>query len=158
MSFQPSHNPYSSPMNAPTYAGGPQAARGKLMPVGIALLVVGIFGVLFGTGYFILTLIGLQMNPELEAQRQAMGEEEKVGFYIGYYGMLAWLAFQPVGSLIVSLGSISFLRQKGRGLAMFTAILAVIPCCTSPLCGLGLPFGIWALVVLADPNVKAQMR
>jgi hypothetical protein len=37
---------------------------------------------------------------------------------------------------------------------MTAAILALVPC-TSPCCLAGIPAGIWALVVLAKPEVKA---
>lgn len=37
------------------------------------------------------------------------------------------------------------------------AILAMIPC-VSPCCLLGLPLGIWALIVLLKPEVKAAFQ
>jgi len=37
--------------------------------------------------------------------------------------------------------------------AFLAAILAMIPCVT-PCCFLGLPFGIWAVIVLRKPGVK----
>jgi len=37
------------------------------------------------------------------------------------------------------------------------SIIAMIPC-VSPCCCLGLPFGIWALVVLARPAVKSAFQ
>ena len=40
---------------------------------------------------------------------------------------------------------------------MTATILAMIPC-ISPCCLLGLPVGIWSLVVLLDENVKASFR
>ena len=46
-------------------------------------------------------------------------------------------------------------KLRSRGLAMTAAILAMIPC-FSPCCLLGLPFGIWALVVLSKPEVQSQ--
>jgi len=39
--------------------------------------------------------------------------------------------------------------------AFTAAILAMVPC-LSPCCLLGLPFGIWALVVLNKPEIKSQ--
>ena len=43
-------------------------------------------------------------------------------------------------------------------LAMATAIVAMVPC-TAPCCVLvGMGFGIWALVVLCDANVKSAFR
>ena len=38
---------------------------------------------------------------------------------------------------------------------MTASILAVVPC-VSPCCLVGLPIGIWALVVLSKPEVKSQ--
>ena len=42
-------------------------------------------------------------------------------------------------------------------LAMVVSILALAPC-ISPCCLLGLPFGIWALVVLNKPEVKSAFQ
>ncbi len=47
---------------------------------------------------------------------------------------------------------------QSYGIAMTGAILAVIPCIGSPCCLLGVPFGIWALVVLSDAEVKGAFR
>jgi ABC-type proline/glycine betaine transport system permease subunit len=48
------------------------------------------------------------------------------------------------------------MRQlKGRGLAIAGAILAMIPLFTCCCCVIGLPVGIWALVVLMNAEVKA---
>jgi hypothetical protein len=46
---------------------------------------------------------------------------------------------------------------QSYGLAMTASIVAMIPC-ISPCCILGLPFGIWALVILNRPEVKAAFR
>ena len=39
--------------------------------------------------------------------------------------------------------------------ALTASIVAMVPC-ISPCCVFGLPFGIWALVVLNKPEVKSQ--
>jgi hypothetical protein len=39
--------------------------------------------------------------------------------------------------------------------ALTASIVAMVPC-ISPCCLFGLPFGIWALVVLNKPEVKSQ--
>jgi hypothetical protein len=44
-------------------------------------------------------------------------------------------------------------QMNGWGLSMAGAILAMIPC-LSPCCLLGLPIGIWAILVLIDEEVK----
>jgi hypothetical protein len=42
---------------------------------------------------------------------------------------------------------------KSYGLAMTSSILAMIPC--HVCCMVGLPIGIWALIVLLKPEVKS---
>ena len=41
--------------------------------------------------------------------------------------------------------------------AMAASIIAMIPC-IGPCCLLGIPFGIWSIVVLGDAQVKAAFR
>jgi hypothetical protein len=84
-------------------------------------------------------------------------EAERTGFYIGFYGALIMPIFNLIACAIIIFGGICMVRAKGIGLARTGAILAVIPC-LSPFCILGIPFGIWALIVLADANVKASFR
>src|SRR5262249_48861747 len=49
--------------------------------------------------------------------------------------------------ILIIVGGIKMMGLSGYGLAMTASILAMIPC-TSPCCILGLPFGIWSVVVL----------
>ncbi len=58
-------------------------------------------------------------------------------------------------SVLVLIGAIKMQSLRSFGFAFAAAILAMIPCLT-PCCVLGLPFGIWALVVLNKPEVKSQ--
>jgi hypothetical protein len=59
-------------------------------------------------------------------------------------------------SLLILLGSIQMLRFRSYGLAVTASILAAIPCITcSACCGVGEGIGIWALVVLMNPEVRA---
>jgi hypothetical protein len=58
-------------------------------------------------------------------------------------------------SVVVLIGAVRMLALKSYALAFTVSILSLIPCVT-PCCLLGLPFGIWALVVLSRPDVKSQ--
>jgi hypothetical protein len=60
-------------------------------------------------------------------------------------------------SVFILLGALRMQRLTSHGLAMAAAIVAMIPC-FSPCCLLGLPFGIWALIVLSKPEVKSQFN
>ena len=58
---------------------------------------------------------------------------------------------------IVFLGAVKMKNLQNYGLSMAAAIIAIIPC-FSACCLLELPFGIWALVVLSNAEVKQAFR
>ena len=49
------------------------------------------------------------------------------------------------------------LKVKSYNMALVASVISVIPC-FSACCIVGIPFGIWALVVLNDASVKAAFR
>jgi hypothetical protein len=51
-------------------------------------------------------------------------------------------------------GAIKMLRLQNHGMATVASVAAMLPC--QCCCLFGLPFGIWALVVLNKPEVKLQ--
>jgi len=92
---------------------------------------------------------GANLNPFMPQQPnepQGVKDAKRIGGVIG--GMIG------VGiDILVLSGAISLHRRKNHGLAMAGAIVACIPFC-SPCVALGIPFGIWALVVLNSADVK----
>jgi hypothetical protein len=156
MTWNPQQNPYQpgSQFNSPMGGGPPsQSDRDKLKGPGIGLIVVGGIGLLSMGAYFVLTLIGLFMQPEVMNERENLQGPELVGFYFGFYGFLAAIFFNTIFQILVIAGGFSLIRGKLRGLCMTACIASLIPC-TSGCCIFGIPFGIWGLVVLSDPNVK----
>ena len=68
------------------------------------------------------------------------------------------IVFRVIGILVCIFIFYSALKMKkleNYGLCMGASIVAMIPC-ISPCCLIGLPIGIWALVVLNKPEVKAS--
>jgi hypothetical protein len=62
-----------------------------------------------------------------------------------------------VVAVVILVGAIQMIRVRTWGLALTSAILAMVhvgSCC----CLFGIPFGIWALIVLCDAEVKAAFR
>jgi hypothetical protein len=55
-------------------------------------------------------------------------------------------------SLIVLFGGIQLKRMRSRGFVIFASIFGFLPC--SICCILGIPFGIWTLVVVCNDDVK----
>lgn len=60
-------------------------------------------------------------------------------------------------SSLIFFGGLKMKNLESYGLAMAAAILAIIPFCNPCYC-VGIPGGIWALIVLAKPEVKAAFR
>jgi hypothetical protein len=59
--------------------------------------------------------------------------------------------------LIVLIGAVQMLRLGSYSNAMTSAVVSLIPFC-SPVVLLGLPFGVWALVVLCKARVSAVFK
>ncbi len=74
------------------------------------------------------------------------------GLSSGIFGVATNFVTLAVSALIFW-GASKMKQLENHGLAVLASILAILPC-VSPCCVLGLPFGIWALVVLYRPEVK----
>jgi hypothetical protein len=65
-----------------------------------------------------------------------------------------------IGILVSGLllfGGLKMKSLESYSLVMTVSIIAMIPC-FSPCCLIGLPIGIWALVVLSRPEVKSAFH
>jgi hypothetical protein len=69
------------------------------------------------------------------------------------FGMVLSLIAIVVNGLVI-FGAMKMKRLQLHGLALTIGILSAIPC--QCCCVVGLPVGIWALVVLSRPEVKSQ--
>jgi hypothetical protein len=131
---------------------GRQAAASAVMGPAIALMIVGGLTLVVYVVDIILRLAGVAMfgaaggAPQGDAAN-AMGF--MVGSIVGAIVALCW------GGIVLS-GAVQMLRLRGYGYAMTATIVAMVPC--SACCILGLPFGIWGLVVLMKPEVKDAFR
>jgi hypothetical protein len=134
--------------------GNPQLLPGIFMIItGVVNLLFCLGGGLVGVAYSSMSDAQLreayqQQNPAQRKQLEDAGwgpeDIRKVGIYGGYGGAGLW----GVSSLITIIGGICMCARKARGLAIFAALVTVLPCVTSPCCLLGLPVGIWSLIVL----------
>jgi hypothetical protein len=144
---------------------------GRVVPPAIGLILVAVLNFLLGlylivNGVFTSTLSDEQFehqmsafNPQQKEQMEKAGwsvdsvKKLSVGICVGLGGLAALL------SLLTILGAIGMMSQRWYGLAMFVSVIAAIPCvsCTA-CCGLGEGVGIWALIVLLNPEVRAAFR
>jgi hypothetical protein len=62
-----------------------------------------------------------------------------------------------IASIVIISGAVAMLRLNSYGTARLGAIFALLPIC-SPCIFFGIPLGIWAMVVLLNPEVKAAFK
>jgi len=142
---------FISPVGA---AGGSNAsALQAVKGPAIALIVMASLGI----AVYLLSALahivrGQAMNPQLAnlpPQAQAY-----MRMMVGPLGTLIDLVAVALNGVVL-LGATKMMRLQSYGLAMVACILAMLPvasCC----CLIGLPFGIWGLIVLNKPEVKSQ--
>ncbi|MCA9106942.1 MAG: hypothetical protein KDA83_16090 [Planctomycetales bacterium] len=121
---------------------GPAIALIVAMGIGMAWQLLGLvlnaLGVTLGAAG-----AGAAGDPN-EAMANMVGGT--IGIVIGVIGI-------AIGGFVIY-GSLQMMKCKSYGVSMAATIIAMIPC-FSPCCLLGLPFGIWAIVVLSKPEVKS---
>jgi hypothetical protein len=130
-------------------------AASKVNGPAIFLMVtagIGILGQLLSLLLRVLGVAGAGMgalggsgSPEAERIQQ---------MFAGGLGIVTGLIGLAVG-VVIFLGAMKMKNLQSWGFALTSAILAMIPC-ISPCCCLGLPAGIWAIIVLVDANTKAS--
>ena len=81
-------------------------------------------------------------------------EAERAGRMVGALG--ASVVFIVMNTIVI-VGAYNLHYLKKRWMAMTAAIICCIPCC-SPCVILGIPFGIWALVLLNSQEIKPHFE
>lgn len=119
-----------------------EAIRRLLIPPATALIVVGALALVGSCG-------GVFYRPQVGFQ----GEGAAVR------GAEASAAVSCIGLLMAPLilfGAMQMYQLKGRFWAITAAVVALLPC--NAACCLTMPCGLWALVVLMRPKVKAYFE
>ncbi|HXC16699.1 MAG TPA: hypothetical protein VNV60_04585 [Holophagaceae bacterium] len=111
------------------------------------LQVTAGIGIAFQLLSIVLRMLGMGMAG------MAGGEHTPFAMLAGGAGIVFGIIGIVIGAVIF-MGASKMKNLQSHGFAMAAAIIAMIPC-VSPCCLLGLPIGIWALVVLLKPEVKA---
>mgnify|MGYP001220606244 CR=1 FL=1 len=137
-------------------AVNPQAAQQKVSGPAIFMMVMAILGILgnivnlglsvFGTG-----LMGAAAGSSGGGMSDAQQFELIANLVSGVGGSIIGLVIQG----LILFGSIKMKNLQSYGLSMTAAILSITCNCCCPI---GWGAGIWALVVLADPKVKAAFN
>jgi len=157
----PPPSPYQPPNGDENYhAPGPDltAVRKRVNLAAILLIVVAVLGM----------LVLLWPGQSKDKMRETFVQLESMGFQMGDIdvdSLVDFLAAYTLYSKIFQFLLLGFIiysclkmrRLESWGMSITAAILSVVPC-THACCWLGLPVGIYALVVLYNPEVKAAFR
>jgi hypothetical protein len=130
---------------------GSDASRQVAGPA-TGLLVTGVIGAFFAGIGLIMNIIGMGISPFIRDEipdRYAEFWEGSLGAASSFIGIL-------VAAFII-FASLKMRELRQYELSIAASIIAMIPC-ISPCCILGLPIGIWCLVVLLRPEVKAAFQ
>ncbi|MDA1015192.1 MAG: DUF4339 domain-containing protein [Planctomycetota bacterium] len=122
----------------------------RTTPPAICYYVITGLSIAYWCYYLVSLLIGLKVNQQMFDQRMGPMRDMFVNGTIGA-GIIVGCIL--VVNFLILIGAINLHLTKSYGLAMTGAILSLIPCITSCCIG-GIPIGIWALVVLNDPDVR----
>ena len=93
------------------------------------------------------------LDTGIGAMSSESGEDQALNLLSGGIGIMFNIIGLGVAGFIIY-GALQMKDLKNHNLALFAAIASMVPC-ISPCCFVGLPAGIWALVVLNKPEVKA---
>lgn len=137
----PGENPYSTPTNK---SDDPYGGANRLLIPAICLLLLA--------SLFLIVLLASIPGQVIRISDLDVSTPQGVGELVGGVGTLVvWMAL----TVTIVVGSFSMLRLKGYNSAMTAAIVAIIPIC-SPCFFLGIPFGIWAILLLRKPEIKQR--
>jgi hypothetical protein len=113
----------------------------------IGLLLVGGLGAAFSLLFILQRMLGMAfLSP------RSFGGASDYADYVFGAGFVFWI-FVLVLSGFVLWGGWQMKSMRQWTLAVAASVVTMLPC-LGPCCGLGLPIGVWALVVLLKPEVK----
>ena len=129
----------------PRRRGGRQRAAEAVRPAAIALTIAGGVGLFYAIVNGLLVLGGNKFARLGPAGNAAHDAGQQIGIVCGIGLTFLW-------GIIVPYAGIMMMNLRSYSSVMIGVIFAMLPCNAG--CLLGLPFGIWALVVLNRPEVK----
>ncbi|MCA9599052.1 MAG: hypothetical protein KC776_37335 [Myxococcales bacterium] len=133
--------------------GGHEWAKQQVMGPAIALMVVSGLAFL----WYLFATVMVLFAGGLSVLGAGSGGDAMGGILGGVIGAAMYGVWMIIAG-VAFFGALKMKDLKSYPFAMTSAILALLPCTFYICCILGLPFGIWALIVLMKPEVKAEFR
>ena len=140
----------------PAPVASQSAALAALQGPAIGLLVTGILGAVMGVLGIFGNLLGMSFSKFMPPQAVPGFNPAAFNALLGGTAVVSGLVHIALAGVIIY-GALQMKKLVNYRMAMAASILALVPC-VSPCCMLGLPIGIWALVVLVKPEVKSMFQ
>jgi len=115
-------------------------------------MILGTIGLVCDGSALGMNLLGSAIGNQVEDKNLQLA----LSLFRGTFGLIHSAAGVFIG-LSMLLSGIQMRKLKGYKNAMTSSILAMIPI-VSPCCIVGLPIGIWSVIVLCKPEVKDAFR
>jgi hypothetical protein len=127
--------------------------RQRVNAPSVALMITGIIGGLLSLVMLVINVFGFGLGALIAEEAGADALEM---LFSGGFGAASSLVGLALAGFIIY-GAAKMKDLQAWGVAVAASIVAMIPC-ISPCCVLGLPIGIWCLVILFDQQVKAAFK
>jgi hypothetical protein len=127
------------------------AAQDMVNGPATALIVLAILGFVMQVAGLVMNLLGTSFMPKGQMEQPAWAN------IMSGAGAIVGAVIGIVMSGLVLFGGLKMKKLESYGLVMTCSIISMIPC-VSPCCVIGLPIGIWAVVVLSKPEVKGAFH
>lgn len=156
--------PLPSAAATPVDPGNRAEAVRLVTPPAIGLIVTAALGILlslWGIANGIRVVLNPQARDEQMRQMAAANIPPQLMQFLhastsGWYNILMGFVAVVVGAVIL-MGAIKMMKLQNHTLALIASVLAMLPC-VSGCCCIGLPIGIWALIILFKPEVKSHFQ
>jgi hypothetical protein len=142
-----------------------ERAKSAVMPAAICLIILGVISLLGGiaNAYSYMTFdeqwdmqVKTQTadpNKTAQQKKEIQDQMESLRKPVSYLVLAVGSIGILVAAFIIFAG-VNMMRLKSRGMAVMASILSMVPFFTGCCCVIGIPVGIWALMVLGRPEVK----
>lgn len=130
----------------------------RLGAPGIALIVLGSLIILGSIGDLVFSMRGSgQSMPQIGNPQVDQILRSLEG---GMRGPMAifWALVHTAAGVLILMAGVRLRQARSYSLVMTAAILAMIPCTAGCCCLIGLPIGIWVLMTVKEPTVKAVFK
>ena len=138
----------------PATVGGPDPATRVQQPA-TGLIVTAVVGLILHSAMLLLHLLGIGIVSQVGVPDA--DEQQVFEFFAQATTGVCQSVIGIVVAIVILLGAQKMKQLEAYGFALTSAILAMIPC-ISPCCLVGLPYGIWSIVVLSESQVKHAFR